>query len=370
MAILFFNAVMIVIAFLARKESFLVKYSTSLLLLFAALGILRIFLPLDLQAAYVIPSYTVYPAVQDAMRMNVSFFSDSIPLGRLLLYVWFTGTAVTTLLKARQLRRERKCLRSFCCVNSPVVDRAAAQLDLKNVKLVVSPQVAVPMSTGFPKAYIYLPNIDLSEEEWKFILTHEYQHIRSHDTLIRLFYLLLLALFWWNPVVYWFQKTLDQLLELRCDANVTKDMDAAQKELYLTSILDVVRELRGRRSSQVPVMSSPLIYGQARSSAVQRFDVVLNGRQASRKVHAAVAALAICMFLTSYLVILQPAGYPSPEELAGGVRVSPQNAYIFVKEDGTKQLYVNNKVLFGDIDEKTIQQDFKDIPTIYEGESN
>ncbi len=356
MAILFFNAVMIVIAFLARKESFLVKYSTSLLLLFAALGILRIFLPLDLQAAYVIPSYTVYPAVQDAMRMNVSFFSDSIPLGRLLLYVWFTGTAVTTLLKARQLRRERKCLRSFCCVNSPVVDRAAAQLDLKNVKLVVSPQVAVPMSTGFPKAYIYLPNIDLSEEEWKFILTHEYQHIRSHDTLIRLFYLLLLALFWWNPVVYWFQKTLDQLLELRCDANVTKDMDEGEKERYLAAILDVVRKLRGSGLAR-PAAASALVHRHP-SSTVQRFDVVLNGRKKSKKVQAALSALAVCVFLLSYFVIMQPCTAAPADTVA----ITPENAYILKSPDGNGQLYVNGS-FFVELTADQIQREFSALPT-------
>ena len=75
------------------------------------------------------------------------------------------------------------------------------------------------------------------------------------------------------------------------------------------------------------------------------------------------------MFLLSYFVILQPAGYPSSEELEGGVSVTPEDAYIFVKSDGTMQLYANGEVLFSDMDEKLVHRNFEDVPIIYEGEN-
>ena len=323
-AIVYFNLAMLVVALLARRTSFLVKYSTSLLLLFAVLGVLRMLVPLDLREACVIESYTAYPAVRDALRSPLPLSGVSITTGELLLLVWLAGTVTVLLKKALQLLREHRALARLPRVESPAVRAAAARLDLQNAEIVVSPQVCVPMSAGLFRAHIYLPDIALPEEEWTLILAHEYQHIRSHDTLIRLFYLLLLALFWWNPVVYWFQKTLDQLLELRCDANVTKDMDEGEKERYLAAILDVVRKLRGSGLAR-PAAASALVYRHP-SSTVQRFDVVLNGRKKSEKVQAALSALAVCVFLLSYFVILQPCTAPP----ADTVSITPENAYILI----------------------------------------
>ena len=368
-AIVYFNIAMIIVASLARKTSFLVKYSTSLLMIFAVLGLLRMVLPLDPRSAYIIQSYKVYPAIRDATKKEVAVGSAQIKLGTLLLIIWFSGTLFVLIKKTWLVIQDRKRCRQYKAAENKSVNLAAEQLHLRNAEIIVSPDVGVPMSTGIFSAHIFLPDITLSEDEWKFVIAHEYQHIQSHDTLIRLFYLLLLALFWWNPVVYQFQKTLDQLLELRCDANVTKSLDKDEKALYLTAILDVMRKLRGNCIDQTPITALPLIKNKAPSCTAQRFEIVLNSRQKSNKVQTAIATLAVCMFLLSYFVILQPAGYPSSEELEGGVSVTPEDAYIFVKSDGTMQLYANGEVLFSDMDEKLVHRNFEDVPIIYEGEN-
>ena len=63
----------------------------------------------------------------------------------------------------------------------------------------------------------------------KIILQHEFCHVKGNDLLIKLFYNLLLVIFWWNPLTYRFRKELDNLLELRCDLRITKDMNEWEK---------------------------------------------------------------------------------------------------------------------------------------------
>ena len=61
--------------------------------------------------------------------------------------------------------------------------------------------------------------------------------LRGGDARIKLFFLLLRDLFWWNPLSHLFLRELDALLELRCDAALTQDMDEDEILSYLAAIL-------------------------------------------------------------------------------------------------------------------------------------
>lgn len=226
------------------------KYSTSVLLLATALGAIRLALPLDFPFSYVINSYVVMPAVRDFFRLDIMPGEEYLKLGTLFLLIWFAGTAVYTAKAVVGFARVKRGLSRLPVVRNEKSERIFEQMQLKNARLIISKSVDVPMVSGVFRASIYVPEIELRSDEWRLILGHEYQHFRNHDALIKLFYLALTAVFWWNPLTHGFLKDLRRVLELRCDAKLTEKMNYEEKEAYLRSIIAVMKQLisqkRGR----------------------------------------------------------------------------------------------------------------------------
>ena len=79
-AVIFYNLSLVLVFLLRRKTRFLARYSTSVLLFITVLGLVRLFTPIDLKPAVVIPSTTILPAVQSALLFNIPVLNISIGL--------------------------------------------------------------------------------------------------------------------------------------------------------------------------------------------------------------------------------------------------------------------------------------------------
>lgn len=359
-----FNIAMLVVATLSRKMSFLVKYRTSVLLICAVLEVVRIALPLDFSFAYVICSYKALPALQKAMNMDILPGDEFMKLGMIFIILWAVGSVAVLARTAIKLVRESALRRKYKITENQQLSRVFAEMGLKGAKLTVSEDVCVPMETGVFRARIYLPDLALTDEEAQLVISHEYQHFRSSDTLIKAFYLALSVLFWWNPVVHTFQRSLDRMLELRCDAAVTKKMNKDGKIAYLSSILDVIKQVNVKRSG-LPMIATTLVGTQADTFIKQRFELVLDEKRPSRKVQLGAIAGVLIVFLLSYTFIVQPASFPPADEVDVGVEITPENAYIIRAEDGSMKLYVDGEHLW-DVDEEMINDELHSSLPIYE----
>lgn len=355
-SIVWFNIAMLVVAILSRRTYFLVKYSTSVLLLCAALGIIRMLLPLDFSFAYVISSYKIMPVVRDAFRGDIMPGQEYLKLGTVIIGVWVIGTIAVLMKTIHQLIIENGFRKEYTVVKNKQVERVCAKMGLKKAKIIVTPDIGIPMVTGIFKAHIYLPEIRLANSQLEMVISHEYQHFKSHDMMIKLFYLALLALFWWNPVVHKFKDELDNLLELRCDANVTKKMDDEGKERYLTSILAVIKQLHVVPNEKFTVASASLVKVKSESLIKQRFNFVLCDNKKAPIAQTVMASLLVVLFLLSFMVIVQPANFPTGDEMDAGVRITPENAYILVLNDGGMKLYVDGEFLW-DVSEAELHDD-------------
>lgn len=89
-AVIFYNLSLVLVFLLRRKTRFLARYSTSVLLFITVLGLVRLFTPVDLKPAIVIPSRYLLPAVQSALQFNIPVLNISV--GIVLLIVWGCGT--------------------------------------------------------------------------------------------------------------------------------------------------------------------------------------------------------------------------------------------------------------------------------------
>lgn len=94
----------------------------------------------------------------------------------------------------------------------------------------------MPFVLGVVKPRIYLPS-HLSGEQIKCILSHEEAHIKRGDHLIKPLAYMLLAVHWFNPLVWVAYILLCRDIELACDEKVIKAMNVSQRKLYSETLL-------------------------------------------------------------------------------------------------------------------------------------
>lgn len=277
--------------------------------------------------------------------------------------VWIAGSLVVIARVGIDLYNNRAQRKRYRVMESIQANAVAERMRLKKARIIISPDVDIPYVTGLFRAHIYLPVLDISDGALEMVLKHELTHFYLRDAWIKIFYYLLSALFWWNPIVHIFQKELDRVLELRCDAALTKRMDEEGKTTYLETILSVVKNAN---ANMQPLHLSSSAFSQTRSGSflIQRFELIIASGAAPNLPRQIVTIGLVCiLFIASFMVIIQPAGFPDAGELQGGYPITPDNAYVMICNDGRIELYVDDQ-LFMEITEAQLNSYFADIPKL------
>lgn len=99
-------------------------------------------------------------------------------------------------------------------------------------------EVPAPFVIGIFRPRIYLP-AHLRHDEKEYVLLHEQIHIKRKDPAIRLLGFFALCLHWFNPLVWaaFFLSADD--MEMSCDEAVIRQMGAAVKKPYASSLLSI-----------------------------------------------------------------------------------------------------------------------------------
>ena len=103
------------------------------------------------------------------------------------------------------------------------------------------------------------PRLILPRELWKSLddhqratlIIHELAHLRRGDHHLRFFELLVTALYWWHPVLWWARRALRDVEEQCCDAWVVWALPDAAKSYAETLLetLDFLNQSRPRRAA-------------------------------------------------------------------------------------------------------------------------
>ncbi len=127
----------------------------------------------------------------------------------------------------------------------------AHQLEVSGVNVLVSKNTAVPLA--LPGRVILLPRAtvrDATKPELEAILAHEIAHFSRHDLWWRAGAQAMVALLWFQPLLWLAKRRMEQLAETRCDLRA---LDVTKNPLPLARALMRVAEqlvvLRPRRSA-------------------------------------------------------------------------------------------------------------------------
>ena len=108
-----------------------------------------------------------------------------------------------------------------------------------------SEQAPSPFVLGFIRPRIYLP-FGLDRGSRDYVLAHERTHIRHRDHWVKPLAFLLLAVYWFNPLLWAAYVLLCRDIELACDERVVRDMTREDRAAYSQALLQCSLNRRRR----------------------------------------------------------------------------------------------------------------------------
>ncbi|MGA8030383.1 MAG: M56 family metallopeptidase [Bryobacteraceae bacterium] len=188
--------------------------------------------------------------------------------------VWVFGFAAVALIRFRGWRRIRAAVRSSTPMNA-----------LGAMQVRSSPGLLEPGVVGFFRPILLLPP-DIGERleprQLEAVLAHELCHVRRRDNLTSAIHMLVEAIFWFHPLVWWIGARLVEERERACDEAVLSLGNQPQD--YAEGILKVCKSY----------LESPLscVAGVTGSNLKKRIHAILTGRAACELNFAKKLALA------------------------------------------------------------------------------
>jgi bla regulator protein BlaR1 len=168
-------------------------------------------------------------------------------LPQIVAAIWLGGIVVVSLMWAarwiRVLLMVRKAMPLEEGSEFKALRRMESSLGVRTpIKLVLSRNWMEPGIFGFSRPVLIWPegiSQHLDDRHIEAILTHEICHARRRDNLTAVLHMLVEAIFWFHPLVWWMGARLEEERERACDEEVSSLCRQAQ--VYAESILRVCK---------------------------------------------------------------------------------------------------------------------------------
>lgn len=342
-ATLWFVVVYLFLFILRGHTTFLMKHGTAVWPIAVVLTIVRFLLPLDSKRMFVLRSYHLLPILRRALDYQPV---TGISVSLLLKGLWLAGTLCGVGFIIYGVIRDSRRLRDIPAVPlTPEVRAAAQRCGIKPGMICMTPVFDGAKAMGLLHPTIYLPDRQFNETDLVCMLKHEMNHIAGHDAWLNLGFLLFRCVFWWNPLVYLAEKSVDDILELRCDKTTLDGMSYEERVAYIE-----LMKLEGERKCKTPktfVGASNFVSPERANLLLLRASEALNGPKRWDKAAVAALVLSIVLFAVSYVFILQPAELPPTTDDSDSVMIiSPETSYLKALPSGDYELWCDGEFLW------------------------
>jgi len=263
------------------------------------------FFPLNSFGATVMPGDGTLPASQSSR-----FIKSALP------FIWSVGFAILLLRLAAGILGAFRLTREGEAVRDPrwrvLLERFLAVLHLqKKVRLKSHPDVLVPLTWGFIKPVVLIPDGHeaWTEEQRSSALVHELWHVKRADFLVMVIVRLSLALFWFNPLSWVVFRRLKNEQEEACDELVLRT--GIKPSTYAANLL-FFKSTAGSRLGYFAALLG--LFGFGKSAFNERLASILKQKWTFKEVKMKTKIMLSCAVILTVGLI----GMARPSTPAGG----------------------------------------------------
>ena len=184
------------------------------------------------------PSYDIGTAVPSPATEHISTFEILWLVGVLLLAIYFSISYF------RSMRKFRMSIPD----NTPYIQNWLTAHQISRPLVVRSSDlISSPLTYGILHPVILLPKkLDRNDQvALKYVLTHEYVHIRRFDAITKILFAAVLCIHWFNPFVWVMYVLANRDMELSCDAWVIRMMGAKNRSSYALMLIKMEERRNG-----------------------------------------------------------------------------------------------------------------------------
>lgn len=189
--------------------------------------------------------------------------------------IWLAGMFTALIFFAVVYLKNHRELRFALPLRDGFLDEWFAEHRLlRPIAILQSDRITTPVAVGIVRPRIILPkymNMD-DKQLLRYVLTHEYYHIRRFDTLWKLISAFALCLHWFNPLVWVMFILINRDVELACDEMVLRRFGADTRTAYACSIIGMAEKRRNL---------SPLYSGFSKNAAEERIVSIMKYKKST-----------------------------------------------------------------------------------------
>lgn len=184
------------------------------------------------------PSYDIGTAVPSPATEHISTFEILWLVGVLLLAIYFSISYF------RSMRKFRMSIPD----NTPYIQNWLTAHQISRPLAVRSSDlISSPLTYGILHPVILLPKkLDRNDQAaLKYVLTHEYVHIRRFDAITKILFAAVLCIHWFNPFVWVMYVLANRDMELSCDAWVIRMLGEKNRSSYALMLIKMEERRNG-----------------------------------------------------------------------------------------------------------------------------
>ena len=258
-----FSATILILAIIVIRILLLHKLPKGTFLVLWYVTLCRLLIPIEVSSRFSI--YTVINLLKGRAPESNSNFTriPSMPNSTLItgtitsfpeskvtnisgfVIIWLIGLVICTLFFLVTHLRWRKEYKTALPIANIYVSLWQQEHPLRrNVQIQQSDRITTPLIYGIFHPIVLLPKQTdwMNETKLRYILTHEFVHIKRFDTLTKLLMATALCVHWFNPFVWLMYILINQDIELSCDEAVVKALGWNVKSSYALTLIDLEEE--------------------------------------------------------------------------------------------------------------------------------
>lgn len=234
----------------------------------------------------------VTPFVPDLSTGNVTVPAPEVPIENGLPFdiktaVLLAGMAVCAVFFTVSYIRCRLRFRESLPVESSYIAQWLSEHRLRRrISVRQSDRISAPLTYGVFCPVILLPkNYEkIDEDDLKFVLSHEYVHIRRFDTVFKILLTAALCVHWFNPLVWAMYLIANKDIEISCDEAVITMLGETEKKRYAMTLI---------RMEEIKSGLAPLISHYSKNHIKERIVTIMKFKKTTTLAAAAAVFLAV-----------------------------------------------------------------------------